>query len=133
MGVTNYDWGPAVQHEANKCWLYAIVSSIFVSVYQLCFSTATPIPTEVQDTKTKTKPDEKGPASAPAHSARNTARSKIYKQLAIDCADVIIPAVGVGWLDWDEVYVGVAGSISSILAGQEVWSSVQSQFASVEP
>lgn len=131
MGVTSYSWAPAMQHEANKYWLYAIVSSIFVSLHQLLFTRA--IRERAHGTEPKAKDDEKTSTATPVQNAENAASSKIYRQLVIDCADVIIPAVGVGWIPMDEMYVGVAGTISTLVAGQELWEGVQSKFTSVAP
>lgn len=126
MGITNNSWTPAVQREADKYWLYAIVASILVSLHQLLFTTG------LQKTQTKFTGDEKDPSAGAVSDRENTARLKTLAQLAIDCADVIIPTAGLGWMPLDDVYVGAAGTISTLIAGYELWIGVQSRFTSVE-
>lgn len=126
MGVTNYSWAAGVQREADKYWLYAIAASILVSVHQLLLTNN---PQQAQSNFTG---DEKDPSAGASSNREATAVAKTLSQLAIDCADIVIPAVGLGWVPLDEVYVGAAGTISTLIAGYELWIGVQSRFTSIE-
>lgn len=126
MGVTNYSWGSVVQREADKYWLYAIVASIFVSLHQLLLTPNT------APAQSKFTGDEKDPSAGTASNREATPKLKTLSQLAIDCADVIIPTAGLGWIFLDDFYVGVAGTTSTLIAGVELWTGVQSRFTSVE-
>nr|POE76143.1 hypothetical protein CFP56_59623 [Quercus suber] len=66
------------------------------------------------------KQPEQSPASRPA------ARSKLYTQIVIDGCDLFLPGSAVGWIPADLVTVGVAGTISTVLAGRDIWHRVQS-------
>lgn len=126
MRVTNYEWGPRVQQEANKCWLYSILASIALSLYQLLqLVLHSPVQEKVKE---KTKPGEnENPSSATvAMRSSSGGTSKIYVQIVIDCCDVLIPIAALNWASLDAFIVGTAGSISSILAGQQIWRRVQS-------
>lgn len=126
MGATNYSWGPAMQREADKYWLYAIIASIFVSLHQLLLTTSS------SQAQSKATGDEKDPSAGSASNREATPTIKTLSQLAIDCADVIIPTAGLGWVPLDDFYVGIAGTVSTLIAGVELWAGVQSRFTSVE-
>ena len=126
MQITDFEWGPAVHQEANRCWAYAIIASICLSIYQLLqYRSSIPSTEDTQASISENK-DERPREKEPVQNATTNTYSKIFVQLAIDCCDLIIPAVGLGWVSLDVVFVGVAGSISSMLAGQEIWNRVQS-------
>lgn len=123
MKLTDYAWAAAMQHEALKFWLYAIVSSLLLGIC-LCFSTpsspagaakATPAANEE-------KSDVAVQNAAPPPAVEY---SKIYVQLAIDCADVLIPGAALGWIQLDDFYVGIAGTLSTLLALQGLWRRVE--------
>lgn len=130
MGITTYDWATQLQQEALKCWFYGISWSILLSVYQLLtvfFSE----PAAVQPVNAKSnekETSEKQPAARqkPSVTARDPAlRSKIYTQLMIDGCDIFLPGAAVGWIPVDQVFVGTCQTISSALAGRQVWDRVQ--------
>ena len=127
MRVTNYEWGPAVQNEANKCWLYSILASILLSSYRLLqLRFTTPVAEGGKVGTPQVKEEEKKDA-LPVQNANSDAYSRLLLQLTIDCADVIIPAVAIGWVSLDQLYVGVGGTVSSAVAGQQLWLKVQSK------
>lgn len=124
--MTNYEWGSRVQTEANKCWFYAIAASILLSLYQLMtLSSIQPAASAGKESEKTPEVDKKESKSMELEGTQQAARRKIYSQLVIDCADIIIPAAGVGWIQADELTVGVAGTISTIVAGQSIWARVQ--------
>ena len=68
---------------------------------------------------------DKASKAAKFEATQTAARRKIYAQLLIDCADIIIPSAAVGWIQADELIVGIAGMISTVVAGQAIWARVQ--------
>ena len=123
MGVTSYSWGPAVQQEANKQWFYAIATSIIWSLYQLLQLSVASIPDKSRKNKHSEKSSE---AKAESHTGDTTARSQIVLQLIVDCCDLVIPAAALQWVAVDPAMVGVCGTVSTVLAGHEIWKQVQS-------
>lgn len=114
MGITTHGWGPFLEYEASRFWLLSIAASIMVSLCQLLFTP--PLrPGSKDNEKIMTEP------SIPS--------AKIYRQLIVDCADIVIPAAGIGWIDLDEVYIGLAGTLSTVIAGQQLWARIQSRTA----
>ena len=126
MGVTDYEWGPPLQREANKCWLYAIAASFLISLFQLtALPNVTPVKEEAHDDKKDAKPDGNLTKDGKLSGDGDRVRRKLYSQLVIDACDVLIPAAALGWIPVDQVTVGVAGSISSAVAGRQIWQRVQ--------
>ncbi|GAB7351844.1 hypothetical protein MBLNU459_g2403t1 [Dothideomycetes sp. NU459] len=192
--LTNTTWGAAMQTEAQKCWFYAIVASILLSIYDLFVLTATasparnsnsssssrsnsssnnasaektaqknamanfgttsttsslPVPSPnnskpnpKSDMSTSTSTTSTAPAQPPAQKQRpagsnrdapprtttgTTSKTTLYKQLAIDACDLLIPGTAVGWMAADSVTVGAAMAISSVVAGGDLWARVQNQ------
>lgn len=124
MNITVYELAQTMQREALKFWLYAIVSSILLSICQLWGG----VPQQSRRKKTRSKKDsDEKKQSLPVQNAVQAAYSKIYVQLVIDCADVLIPGAQLEWLPLDELFVGIAGTLSTVLAGQDVWDRVQTQ------
>lgn len=139
MRITNPSWGPALQNEANKFWFYAIAVSILISLYDLAAPWFIPEPRETEPRPSGNQADgaalnEKNSHASvptatkerPKHSkSAQTALTTVYKQLLIDICDLVIPGSSVGWIDADTVTVGVASTISSIVAGQDIWTRMQ--------
>src|ERR1700761_435862 len=124
MGMTSTTWGPSAIRESNKFWFYALVTSILLSLYELWAigfqspTTDVGVPEEAQDTKEES-PEIKVDKSSLTHQSladKEGKRKQIYKQLVMDGCDLIIPGAAVGWVSADPVTVGVAQSISTILA-----------------
>ncbi|CZT25045.1 uncharacterized protein RCC_10773 [Ramularia collo-cygni] len=124
MGITKFDWGPKVQHEANKCWVYSLIASILLSMVELLWDNvrtadASSVGKDEKKSRTETSSQEKQPS---------TARSKLYIQLMIDSCDILIPGSAVGWSPSAlavPLVVGVASTISTTLAGSQIWQRVQ--------
>lgn len=136
-----------VQREANKCWFYALVLSIFLGLreimYMALFQRATdvteqakgttdgsnseatkPEATKSEATESESTKSEAEPTRSPAKSAREV-DNHIYTQLIIDSCDLFIPGAAVGWLPMGLVFVGTASTVSSLLAGRQIWDRVQ--------
>lgn len=134
MGVTTFEWGTPVQHEANKCWIYSLLASILLSGVEILIlnlkSTKASSSKESEEMKKETK-RSKTPAAATFSTEKppnTTNLSKIYTQLIIDCCDILLPGSAVGWSPAvlaAPLVVGVASTVSTTLAGREIWKRVQ--------
>ena len=98
-----------------------------LNLYQLAVDQPALRSKQTADRKTKQKAGAGTKDSVPVQNATDPAYSKIYIQLVIDCADVLIPAASLQWLAVEDVYVGLAGSLTSIIAGRDVWAKVQAR------
>lgn len=112
---------------------------MLLDLYEIFYVYAGPTPASAPTTpksqpKTRQKkPSEKkgggqegagAPSSSSDHDPHAAKRRALYKQLAIDGFDLLIPGAIVGWTPLDHVTVGVAGSISGMLGGSDVWARV---------
>lgn len=133
MGATAYEWGPKVQMEANRCWFFALIPSIVLSLYEILLHQSALSSTSVNGVV-----DEKSNDHAKLKEASNPSTTKkkeqpppsagltkIYSQLVIDSCDIFIPGAAVGWIPVGPLVVGVASTISTILAGAQIWQRVQ--------
>ncbi|CAD0015373.1 unnamed protein product [Aureobasidium pullulans] len=59
--------------------------------------------------------------------SQNMSSATLASNLVLDCCDILIPGSAVGWIPVDSVTVGIASSISSIIAGQQIWARVQKE------
>ncbi len=123
MGITTFDWAPAIYREAIKFWFYAIFASIWLSIYQIFSGVSTTNQTPQKALRADDDSHEK--EHMPVQNAVADARSKIYIQLMIDCADLLVPGALLGWMPIDELYVGMAGTLSTVLAGRDIWNRLQ--------
>lgn len=121
-----------VQREANKSWFYALLFSILVSLYELLIlQIPKPIKSEKQasaegnGSTSKGEVKEKSTAPSSVSSLSDRERNRIWAQLAIDCNDLIIPGSAVGWISAGPIFVGTCSTISTVLAGRQIWNRVQ--------
>ncbi|KIW95265.1 uncharacterized protein Z519_03849 [Cladophialophora bantiana CBS 173.52] len=125
-----------MQTEALKFWFYALSVSVALDLYELLFvysdsaSSQSDHPTNQKEATSTIveKTGDKGVANEPPQSkarhAKSAKRRAVYRQLAIDSCDLLIPSAAVGWLQLDPVTVGVAGTVSALLGGSDVWQRV---------
>lgn len=132
LGATAYEWGPKVQMEANRCWFFALVTSIALSLHEILLSqtaSSRASANGVADEKSNGHAEQRE-ASNPAttkkgQSPPSAGLTKIYSQLVIDSCDILIPGAAVGWIPVGPLVVGIASSISTTLAGSQIWQRVQ--------
>ncbi|KIX04866.1 uncharacterized protein Z518_05737 [Rhinocladiella mackenziei CBS 650.93] len=149
MFITSYWWGPTLQLESLKFWFYSIAVSILLSLYKIYLLGSSPSPTSsfsdaaviqnANETPPKTRRQKKSQKTTrekqqepSSHSHAHTSsldvqaaeRYALYKQLAIDSCDLVIPGSILGWTPLDPVVVGIAGSISAVLGASNVWARV---------
>lgn len=123
MQVTRYEWGPLVQQEANRCWAYSILASILLSLIQL-LATIFPTRTEASGDEKAVQQDVQY-ASVRKPGGNSTLDTCL--QLTIDLCDILIPAAALSWLNIEQRTVGIAGSMSTIIAARQIWIEVQSK------
>ncbi|WPH03777.1 Hypothetical protein R9X50_00666000 [Acrodontium crateriforme] len=141
MGVTTYDWGPQVQLQADRAWLYALIASIWLGLWRLFVAgpvvSLKEVKVDAKQTQNDEVIDEKKAAldekkvlyekAPPKAKVQTVDKAKIYRQLVIDCCDVCIPGSSIGLIPVSPTVVGSAQFISTILAGQVIWNRVQAQ------
>ncbi|CAK3925622.1 hypothetical protein DOTSEDRAFT_177660 [Lecanosticta acicola] len=157
MGATSFSWVPRVQQEANKCWFYALVFSILLSLYELWTSpekersatklSATPSSSsssgsvtpsgartpvdgttdekEFSGSSTDVGSESASTAPSVVSTSSTKSASKLYSQLLIDTCDLFIPGAAVGWIPAGPIVVGTASTISTTVAGRQIWKRVQ--------
>jgi hypothetical protein len=113
MGVYVVPWEERVMREANQFWFYALSFSLLGAVYALL----SPSDSNSQDEKKKGRKTEK---AAPA--TVNT--SALVQQIVVDSCDLLIPAELLGWYPTGDLVLGVTMVLSTLLTGQNIWSSV---------
>lgn len=134
MKVTNTSWGPGVLRESLKFWFYALVASIFLSLYDLFIIWTAEQPVlekEKDDTsdiseKDTTKSGASSTSKLPTSSASavTTRSEELYKKLLIDGCDILIPGSTLGWIPVDSLSVGITGCISTLTSMKDIWSRV---------
>lgn len=124
LGVTNFPWGQTVQRSANECWFFALVASVFLSLYDLAFLNSQ------RQERSVDRPEDQGKSNSNVtinkdDTQKKKQKNRILTQLTIDAADLFIPGAAVGWIPVSALVVGSASLISTTLAGQQIWTKVQ--------
>lgn len=134
MGIVHHEWAPQLLIEANKFWLYSIVCSLSLSLLTLITLSSTipersepvsGIQQERHDEKSDKKKSTTDRDMAEEANFQRAARQKVISRIAADACDVLIPGAMVGWIPVSASTVGVAGSVSSLLAMMEIWERVK--------
>lgn len=141
MQITKTSWAPTLQLEALKFWFYSLAVSVVLGVYELLvlsFASVLPNATDkphenekAAQAKITVKSGGKESTvvvqpktTSVAQDLRATRRQALVKQIVADSCDLLIPGAVVGWVPLGPVPVGVAGSISAVLGGSDVWARV---------
>lgn len=120
MLITSNSWAPGLQMEALKFWFYSLAVSVLLGVYELFLLESAPVEATTQ-TPEKGEEEDKERRQASSPDLRAAKRRAIQKRIVADSCDMSIPAAVVGWIPLPPVATGVAGSISAILGGSDVW------------
>lgn len=107
--------------EANKFWFYAICLSIARNIGKLFFRPA--VPNKIQSSQVAE--EKRGRSQKPSPSKAEPSTSSLVKQLVIDSCDLTLPASFIGWVSLGNVGIGMAMVVSTLLAGQQLWSKIQ--------
>lgn len=126
MLITNNAWAPTLQIEALKFWFYALAVSAVLGLYELFLLASAPTEAKTPTTEKKGQKGKKEPAVPGELSSdvRAEKRRVILKRVVADSCDLLIPGAIVGWIPLGPVPIGIAGSISAVLGGSEVWERV---------
>lgn len=125
MQVYPTPFAAAILLEANKFWLYALLSSLAISTLQLYSLSTTPAPTPTSKTLVS---EEEVPPTAPATTpvaAKTLTYQKIVSHIIADACDCLIPGAITGWFPTSFATVGMTSVVSSLLAAGDIWERVQ--------
>lgn len=132
MGITTYTWGPEIQQQANRCWVYGLVASIMLSLYILSLQRRGITREKTRkaskaDVNGKEKPKlNDNPSATVVKDESNTAQTaQLYEQLIIDACDLLTPGTALGWIKADLAIVGAAMTLSSFLGAQQIWRKLK--------
>ncbi|KAG9228174.1 peroxisomal biogenesis factor 11 [Amylocarpus encephaloides] len=125
MGVCDHEWADWLFIEGQKFWFYAIFHGVVIGLLELLMVNSTPIavPTKTKESS-KTEEDEKNELEQKSQIQRNR-RLKVMKQLVVDGCDLFVPGPSTGWLVVSSTKVGVLMTVSSVVAGTDIWERVQ--------
>lgn len=112
MNMTSSPILYSLQHHALQTWFIAISVSLLLSTYDyLNLHIHAVSPTLSTTTSSSSFPTNK----------------QLYTTTLLDLCDILIPGSAVGWMPASSVTVGVTSSISSIIAGTQIWGRVQKE------
>ncbi|KIW52313.1 hypothetical protein, variant [Exophiala xenobiotica] len=139
MHITHNSWAPTLQIESLKFWFWSLAASALLGLYELFLldfgpaaTAQTPMSEKTQQVKVTVKADGKKERSTlvettktvPQGPSRASRRQAILKGIVADVCDMLIPGDIVGWMPLGPVPVGIAGSISAVLGGSDIWARV---------
>lgn len=130
MGVYRTAWAQPLFVEAMKFWFYSISCSIvlgLVGLWGLYFTPTKVIAKEKVDEADEEDGKEDKEKKVRAEAKWMSKRRKIMKRLLIDVCDLFIPGSVTGWLAVSSADVGMFSVLSTVLAGTDIWTRVQSQ------
>lgn len=106
-----------------KIWGYSLLVSMIIGIYDLINPQAEP----PAPARSSTGNEKSGATSnteanaAELRSALATKRQAIFKQMAIDVTDFVIPLYVANWYPVATLTMGVAGSINGLLGAHSAW------------
>lgn len=118
MNVWPVPWNTPVLTEANKFWFYAISLSILGAVWELLFGTAQETKAQPNGSAKKSGPEKENPQ-------KQVASSTLLKGIVINSCDLVLPGIFLGWIPVDDLQVGSAMIVSTLLASQGIWAKAQ--------
>ncbi|KAE8453208.1 hypothetical protein EG329_011275 [Mollisiaceae sp. DMI_Dod_QoI] len=99
-----------LQREAYRCWMIGLVFSAVSGTYSL-----------YQLRLQQSKIDKKDGEGAVATKRIEKERSTINLQLLSDLCDLTVPTSAIGLTNFDDGFVGLAGTVSSLIGLYTVW------------
>ena len=126
MNVYLVPWNEPVMIESNKFWFYGICLSILSAVVELLFLFSKPATVE-----------EKSANGAKANGSVKERGSKVQAQkqsqtvipllnsIVVDGCDLLLPGTFLGWIQADDLSVGAAMVVSTIVASGGIWEAAQ--------
>lgn len=112
VGVRKFEGAARLQKEAYRAWLAGLLCNVVAGVYQLYnLQIAAKKNTESVDA-------EKAVEKKTLEKERGTTQL----QLISDLCDCTVPSSALGYVDFDEGVVGLAGTVSSLIGLMAAWS-----------
>jgi hypothetical protein len=138
MHITHTSWALPLQIESLKYWFWSLAASALLGLYDLYLlesgpaeTAETPMSEKIQQAKVTVKADGKERSTvvettktASQDLSIASRRQAILKGILADGCDMLIPVDICGWMPLGAVPVGIAGSISAVLGGSDVWARV---------
>ncbi|KAK5194596.1 hypothetical protein LTR92_005840 [Exophiala xenobiotica] len=138
MHITHTSWALPLQIESLKYWFWSLAASALLGLYDLYLlesgpaeTAETPMSEKIQQAKVTVKADGKERSTVVETTktvsldpSRASRRQAILKGILADGCDMLIPVDICGWMPLGAVPVGIAGSISAVLGGSDVWARV---------
>ncbi|KIV88286.1 hypothetical protein PV10_07981 [Exophiala mesophila] len=123
IALTSTTWSGTVQVESLKIWGYSLLVSIIISLYEL-INSQPEAPTTAQSSSVNEKAS--GTSKEDANVAQTqrapaTKQQAIFKQLAVDLTDFVVPLYVAHWYPITPLTLGVAGSINGLLGTHSAW------------
>ncbi|PGH08135.1 hypothetical protein GX51_01288 [Blastomyces parvus] len=123
--------------ESYKFWFYSMVFAIVGIIWQLFVPVSSPKTQQTKSNNVKQADEKKGServtektsdeANAAAAGNTNTNTTRLLTELVALGCDILIPIQSLGWLDVDDLTVGSAAVVSTLLMGKYKWAKVQAQ------
>ncbi|EEQ88325.1 hypothetical protein RJZ56_000482 [Blastomyces dermatitidis] len=130
-------WAEQVLLESYKFWFYSMVFASVGIIWQLFVPVSSPKTEYTKSSNVKQENKKKGSewetektsekANAAPAGNTNTNTARLLSELVALGCDILIPAQSLGWLDVDDLTVGSAAVVSTLLIGKYKWAKVQAQ------
>ncbi|RCI16230.1 hypothetical protein L249_2806 [Ophiocordyceps polyrhachis-furcata BCC 54312] len=111
LGLVKSPRAPAIQRQAYRFWAFGIIFSIAAQLYSL------------RQLRRREAAIDRRDGEGVVESKRIAfERSASRIQLLCDLCDLTIPTSALGWLSFDDGFVGLAGACSSLIGIHSQWS-----------
>lgn len=129
MGVKKYESTKRIQANAYRFWLTGLVASALAGIYSnyaLRQRTTQIDEKDAEGKMEKVKIARYAKATDTFLPATNIITSRQQRatniQLISDLCDITVPSTALGYASFDDGFIGLAGTLSSILGVQGVWA-----------
>ena len=122
MNIWLVPWYTTVLMEANKFWFYAICLSIARTVGELFLGSAAQSETQKGQSSINEKKADSGNAS-PSKPVLST--TSLLNRIVVNSLDLTLPTSFLGWTTPGNLGVGMAMTVSSVLAWGDSWAGAQ--------
>lgn len=111
MGVKKFESAKRLQATAYRCWLTGLVASAIAGIYG------------TYQLRQRTKQIDEKDAEGKMEKVKIAKQQKATNvQLVSDLCDLTVPSTALGYANFDEGFIGLAGTLSSLLGVQGVWA-----------
>lgn len=129
MGIWVTPWAQETFIECHKWWFYGILLSIISSTVAIFFPGSETVPVaasnkskqagkpqveKIDQTSEKQQKQEK-PIS------RRPDLTPVVKNLIVDSLDILVPGSFLGWIPASPTQVGIAMTVSTLIASRDIW------------